>query len=369
MLTRSPTKRRRSKPKVDTTSKALERYEYVPSIDEQDIYVLLVGPKKRRFQTTAAYLKRSPVLDSMVGGPFLESSTKIIEMPEDDIHDVRHMLSLFEDGTLPLFAATRSKTLFDELCDASVEWSNTPSPTDRSCNGPVHGSSQTSVDLSFSSQSYQEPRSLQGTLIRLYVLAEKYIVKDLQQAIVDLWFKDDARQPIHTFVIAHALFNETLQREVLDPFRSYFKKWASSDLGRLDKDDLCRWPIMVRDGGEFAEKVLSYHIERCLDLDETRKKLVITAEGHDRNNLTQKAHIDDLRKSIDESNGRNRHLSRLNANLQQSNFDLSRRTVSLAKEIEELVKTNKSFLHDLELRKRLHKEGKEELAPTRVEKV
>ncbi|MCJ1314226.1 hypothetical protein MMC25_007906 [Agyrium rufum] len=116
--------------------------------DHTDTISVVVGPKETVFHTKTGALKKSPVFERMLIGPWKEAQEHRLEFPDDDYSDIGLLLTFLEDGTLP------SLRRFSDL--------------------PV----------AVSNDEYEKVKDQYlERLAALYILADRFLVSDLQQGI------------------------------------------------------------------------------------------------------------------------------------------------------------------------------------------
>ncbi|KAL8727675.1 MAG: hypothetical protein Q9166_005911 [cf. Caloplaca sp. 2 TL-2023] len=72
---------------------------------ESEIFKILVGPEEKKFTAHASFLRKSPVLNRMCNGEFVESRTFCIRLPEDDPAVIRAVIQYLYTGDFQDFGS------------------------------------------------------------------------------------------------------------------------------------------------------------------------------------------------------------------------------------------------------------------------
>lgn len=183
------------------------------------MYKLFVGPEKKLFHAHEAVLSRSPVFERMCSGTFKESVEKQIDLPDDDANAFGCVLEFMYLGVF------RGDETPDRVAKADL-------------------------------------------LANVYVLAEKYQLKDLQDllicplgAILESASKDECLECF--FDAAHKIYENSPDSDVVFP--GLFKRAVTFMLGNSDVVPHLEAHIRrcIYNGGKLAEDTFDAF---CIDM-------------------------------------------------------------------------------------------------------
>lgn len=193
------------------------------------MFTITVGASNSRLSAHADVLSKSPVLARMCEGPFQESVTSHINLPEDCFQDIACLLEYLYTGNLMI----------------SI---------------PRYGGDGTA----FASK-----------MADIYIMADKYQVPSLKNMVVDQLMTEYrlSADSAHWFQIAHRIYQNTSGSRSDEKFRNYFTDRAGRVIRQLNDDILKTLDDLLEDGGKFAVDVVKAH--RQNHTRETLEKLSI----------------------------------------------------------------------------------------------
>ena len=182
-----------------------------------------MGNTQPGFLAHASVLSRSPVLERMCDGPFQESITREIHLPEDDASDFSIVLEYLYTGNLQTIDMEDSCIGADQLAS-------------------------------------------------IYILADRYDLPFLKELIVrelSVHFSGidsdvSCKHAIEFVRIAHKIYHGTAESQSNAVFYKYFEKTVMLALGVLEDDDLVAAQEMLADGGIFAIHLFQYQLNKML---------------------------------------------------------------------------------------------------------
>ena len=181
-----------------------------------DIFTLYVGPEKQTFTAHSEVLSRSLVLKRMCKGPFLESETKIINLPDDDADLIELMLDC-------LYASRYAK-----------------------------------LDLNFMKKvCHKTGVSLPKELAELYIVAEKYQLEGIQHSIVVVYADMQIQLKNFTMflMVTGRIYNNIATS--CGPFPCWFRTVAEQVLKRATPNQLRAFRDLVREGDDLAADIFT----------------------------------------------------------------------------------------------------------------
>ena len=184
-----------------------------------ELFNLYVGPDKVEFKVHTAILRKSPVLEALCDGPFLENQTKIINFPEDDANTIEFMLEcLYSNDDQPNL----------NFIQVACEESNT---------------------------------SFLVQLAELYIAADKYQLQGIQAAVVHHMYSDlQVNGDISTFLaVARIIYDNTGTNH--GHFPEWFRMAVRYALGVATPDGLRMFRDQIRDGGDLAADIFSAMVQ------------------------------------------------------------------------------------------------------------
>lgn len=203
------------------------------------MFTITVGDSHKKFFAHANILSKSPVLVRMCEGPFMESVTGDIDLPEDSAEDFGFLLEYLyiEDLPIPVFNTEEDEMAFpNKLAD-------------------------------------------------IYIMADKYQVSALKFRIVKEFtaITPFCHDPSAFFQMAHRIYHETSGSNSNEPFRDYFGYRATLVMRHMSDEVHEALDDLLEDGGKFAVDIakamrreLDYEVCQRSKIEETLAEIEST---------------------------------------------------------------------------------------------
>jgi len=205
--------------------RGLLRMNFYSSLYNSEIFIIKVGADERQLSVHESVLLQSPVLRRICRGGFLESSTKRIELKDDDPEIFSKVITYLYRGDFePLFP-------FASVAMDGGSW--------------VDSTLWPGMSL-----SQRDAHAMESALV--YTVAEKYQLERLKTTAVQ---KLKNLQPVssRTFLILSLeVYSNVPESDTI--FRDFFARYAPDQL--KDASELALRPYL-REGGLFAEDMFS----------------------------------------------------------------------------------------------------------------
>ncbi|KAI9877061.1 MAG: hypothetical protein M1830_004911 [Pleopsidium flavum] len=211
------------------------------SLYHSEIFIIVVGADKRQFSIHESVLSQSPVLQRICTGGFLESSTKHIELKDDDPEIFKKVLTYLYRGDFePLFPFASVAVDRGTSADGGT-W--------------VHSTLWPGMSM-----SQRDEHSMESALV--YTIAEKYQLERLKSIAVQ---KLKNLQPLSSpafLALSFQVYSNVPESDTI--FRDFFARYAPERLMDASEVDLRPY---LREGGLLAEDIFCALRSSCIAPD------------------------------------------------------------------------------------------------------
>ncbi|KAL9119418.1 MAG: hypothetical protein Q9187_004030 [Circinaria calcarea] len=193
---------------------------------DSEIFTIIVGDTKSRFMAHVSVLSQSPVLACMCSGPFQESLSKLISLPDDDAANFGLLLEFLYQDNLPDLIISGSNAYIETLAD-------------------------------------------------IYILADKYQLQTLKEAVIWQLRSWDGlyNTPMDFFRMAHRIYHDISHSVSDKSLHDYFHKQARLKLPLLTSYGVGYLEELLDHGGRFATDVFKIQHDLMIDVKTVRDQL------------------------------------------------------------------------------------------------